>query len=539
MKVYQAIAAALRDLGVTTLFGLMGDANVLYVAEYRELPDTAFVNSVIEGGAVSMADGYARFSGKVGVVSVTHGPALANTLTALIEAVRARTPLVLITGDTPGQVRDHFQVLDINAFASLAGAGYVQVREASECVEDVALAFHLAASQHRAVVLNIPVDFLTAEVSYSRPPIRARNEAGFGPADDSDELDAALGVIASARRPLIIGGRGAAGETAKREILRLGDLTGAALGTSLLGKDLFDGHPFSVGIVGTLGHSLSVDIAAQSDCVIAFGASLNKYTTNEGTLFDGRRVIQCDISPDRLARYGPADIQLLGDAAVVAKALADRLEESGIRNTGFRTDSLRAAIAAIGGHDDFVARNALGKVDMRSAMVALDAVLPDDRIVVTDSGRFIYAPWRYLHVPKAGDFAHTISFGSIGLGLGTAIGAAFAQPMRTVVLVVGDGGGMMTIAELQTACRYGLKLIMVVLNDGCYGAEYTKLQSFNLDPAHALLEWPSFAEVAAALGAESHTVSTLGELEDLAVLTEAPKRPVLVDVRCDPAVDIA
>jgi thiamine pyrophosphate-dependent acetolactate synthase large subunit-like protein len=180
-----------------------------------------------------------------------------------------------------------------------------------------------------------------------------------------------------------------------------------------------------------------------------------------------------------------------------------------------------------------------GTVDIRAAMVRLDQLLPPDRSVVTDVGRFAATAWRYLRAAHPSRFAHTANFASIGLGLGNAIGAAFAHPATPTVCVAGDGGFMMNLSEFATAVRNQLPLVVIVVNDGAYGAEYDKLRSHGFDPALCFSQWPDLADVSRAMGGRGITVRTLADLDAITGALTAPVAgPLLVDVRMDPGLDI-
>ena len=152
MKIYQAFAAALAEHGVETIFGLMGDANMLYLTDYQ-VNGGRFVPVVHEGSSVGMADAYSRMTGKVGVASVTHGPALTNTLTSLVEGVRSRSQVLVITGDTPLE-STHFQHVDIAAVAAVAGAGYEKIYKSKSLVRDLNRALQRAVGERRPIVLD-------------------------------------------------------------------------------------------------------------------------------------------------------------------------------------------------------------------------------------------------------------------------------------------------------------------------------------------------------------------------------------------------
>src|SRR6202022_4508692 len=195
----------------------------------------------------------------------------------------------------------------------------------------------------------------------------------------------------------------------------------------------------------------------------------------------------------------------------------------------------------IGGHpprSGYTDAGSKTELDVRSAMIRLDELLPRDRIVVTDVGRFVGAPWSFLHVQNPLDFAHSAAFGSIGLGTAMGVGAAAAHPDRLTLAVAGDGGAMMGIVEFSTAVRHRLPMVLVVVNDVGYGAEWTKLRELGVDPRHALIAWPDLADVGRALGGYGLTVRTLADLAFVADHVANAKLPLLVDIRVDAAVDI-
>jgi acetolactate synthase I/II/III large subunit len=536
VKAHRAFARALYENGVDTLFGLMGDANMLHITDYLSDTNGRYVSAVEEGGAVSMADGYHRATGKVGVVTVTHGPAATNCVTALTEAARARSAVVLISGD-PIPRRDHIQAIDLAALARAAGADYHEVLSADHVAADIARVLEYVTASKLPMLFNLPAAIQMTDVDH-RSVDRFRAIVSQAPAADEDAVDRALGVIASARRPIVLAGRGALKAEARGDLIALADLLGAPLATTWLAKDAFSGHPFNLGVMGTVGGQVGLECVGQADCIVAFGASLNEFTTDSGALLENKALVQCDIDPRRLVRVSPAAAPVLGDARQVARAMLEQLRDSGHRPSSFRTETLRAALARCAPEDEFEDTSTDAFLDMRTALIRLDAMLPRKRLVATDGGRFMKAAMRYLHVEEPNSVLHAANFGSIGLGIPTAIGAAIGAPDRTTVAVVGDGGGMMGLIELWTAVRHKLKLVLVVMNDGCYGMEYHTLSTFGVDPKFSLCEWPRFADVARSLGARAHTARNLEELGALRAELAEIDGPVLIDVKADPAVDI-
>lgn len=534
MRVHQVVAQALSESGVQHVFGLMGDANMHHVVSFIEDHGGIFVSAVDEGAAVSMADGYARVSGSVGVASVTHGPGLTNSLTALTEAVRASSRVVVLTGDTPSRPH-HLQRLDIRAAVGVTGAEYIRVLTPDRAVHDLRAALARVCLTERPIVLDVPVDLDTAETdvpSQVSPPVVP---AMPGPAPD--DLDRALGMVVGARRPVILAGRGAIG--ARAELLALAELIGAPVATTLLARGLFRGAPCDLGMAGNLGTTVGMETIWSADCVIAFGAGLNRFTTVDGSLLRDRSIVQIDVRADRIGMLAPPQAAVIGDSGLVAAAMVEQLRELDETVEPWYGDDVLAAIARQDPLAEVASLGGVDTLDPRTAMAVLNTVLPADRAVVTDTGRFVYAPWRYLDTAQPTDFAHTLNFASIGLGLATAMGVAVAKPGQPTVAVVGDGGGMMGMAELVTAVRLRLPLLVVVCNDGAYGMEYRALSRDGFDPRHSLLAWPGFADIARGYGVAAAEVRTVPELRAAAAAwAEDPVAPFLIDVRTDPTVDI-
>ncbi|UYF94065.1 thiamine pyrophosphate-binding protein [Rhodococcus aetherivorans] len=531
MKTYQLAALALSELGVGTVFGLMGDANLAYLGDFVENHGGEFVAAVAEGGAVSMADGYARMTGGVGVASVTHGPAVTNCTTALVEAVRSRSAVLLLTGSTP-DVRDHFQDFDLEGFARLAGAEYRRVRQAAAVGADIAEALSRVATTRTPLVLDLPYDLLEVAATGESP--RAVPSPPVPGAPAADLVDDALAALLGSARPLILAGRGAVGSGARDDILRLARALDAPVMTTLLAKDLFAGEPENLGIHGSLSHAVAIEELGRIDCVLVVGAALSSFTTDNTALLAGKFVIQIDDRSDAFGRFAPVDLPITGDAAKVMHALCKRLAEADApAPSGRRVTQLAEAVRALE-QKGYHSISGGGTVDMRDAMARLAALLPPGSQVVTDIGRFSTAAWKYLPV-EPGRFTVPGAFGSIGLGIATAVGAAASHRDVPTVCVVGDGGAMMGLTELSTAVRHHLPVVLVVLDDHCYGAEYLKLAGLGLKPAHSEVEWPGFAETARALGARAVTVREVDEFAQVAALIEKGNYPLVVEVKADPA----
>lgn len=528
-KIHEGVADSLAAHDVDTVFGVMGDGNIDVIDSFVHRNSGRYVAATNEASAVLMALGYASVSGKVGVATVTHGPGLTNTASALIEGRKGQIPLILIAGDTPSEDREHVQDVAQRDFVLATGAGFEQVRTAGTAMRDVAVAFRRAQIERRPIVINLPFELMMRE-SRDYPLVFARPERrGVVPA--STDIDNAIGIIAASRRPIVLAGRGAI--QARDALIAFADRIGGLLATTLKAKDLFAGEPNNIGLFGTLSEETSTELILESDCLLSFGASLTRRTTSEGAFLSGKRLVQCNLEYEEIGKHVQPDAGLVGDPVLVIDLLTNWLNEAEIEPRDYHQD-LRLSL--IGSQQARLRQPQHSGVDYIAALQAIERAVPKSRILATDAGRFSGEPRKILSVEEPRLYAQNWNSGAIGFGVPTALGAAFADRERPVLLVTGDGGFMLGgVAEFQTAVRYGIDLITVVCNDGAYGSEYDIYENRAKDPALSLFEWPSFADVAASLGGEGLTVRTADDLERVADFIGDRTRPCLVDIHVDPS----
>jgi acetolactate synthase-1/2/3 large subunit len=533
---HDAVAQALVDHGVDTVFGVLGDGNLFIGENLQRQHDVNLVGATHEANAVCMAEGWAKATGRLGVATVTHGPGLTNTITALVEGVKNETPMLLVAGDTPVENEQHLQNLDQHALVVATGAGFQPVRNVETIAEDVSTAVRRAHAERRPIVVNVPLNIEWDEVDYEPRP--ALNSPPVRLAPDPDQLESALGIIASSARPVILAGRGAVLSGAREVLIELGDALGAPLATSLLGTGFFSDQPFNLGIHGTLSHEIAGETLAMADCLIVFGASLNFFTTDYQSLLAGKRVVHVNLDPSHIDRHATVAAGVVGDATVVAEAMIALLKEAEHQPSSFRTADLEKKLQEFDLSDSYEDKSYDGAVDPRTLTRQLDAGLPQDRQVVVDAGRFMLDALT-MSVPNPRDLVTSHGFGAIGLGMSTAIGAAVAHPTRPTVLCIGDGGYMMGgLTELSTAVHLGLDLIVIVYNDGSYGAEHIQLVTKGMDPAASLHEWPDFCAVAESMGCDTAKIASLDDIDAAleVVKNRQPGRPVLIEASTDPDV---
>ncbi|MBF4562804.1 thiamine pyrophosphate-binding protein [Microbacterium sp. VKM Ac-2870] len=517
---------------VDHVFGIMGNGNAYFLDALLERTSATFTAVRHEAGGVVAADAFHRAGGGLAAATATYGAGFTNTLTALAEAVQAHIPLVLVVGDEPTSGARSWDVDQIALAAAVGARTYTVGR--MDAAATTVIAVEHALTYRVPTVLAIPYDVAALEagdVPTVAEPALPGPLVVPGPFAEAS-LAGLADLLAAARHPLLLAGRGAWLAGAGQALGELADATGALTATTALGRGLFPDDRFDLGVAGGFGAEPAMKIVRDADVAVVFGASLNQFTMRFGELLSpGTRVVQVDIAPT--ASHAHVNGYVRGDAALVARTLVTALEERGATPSGWRESvDVGAARAQHPGQelaDD-------GRLDPRSAARRLGELLPDDRVVVSDGGHFI--GWANMYWPVASpDRVMMVgtAFQSIGLGFPSVPGAAMAKPSSTVVLSTGDGGGLMALADLETAVRVAAgRGIAVVWNDAAYGAEVHVYGGKGLAPAPMRIPEVDFAALADAVGGRGVVVRSLADLDVVADWAASPvdERPfLLLDLR--------
>ncbi|HEY3684216.1 MAG TPA: thiamine pyrophosphate-binding protein [Streptosporangiaceae bacterium] len=530
-----AVGRALAGLGARRCFGVVGSGN-FHVTTSLVGNGVEFIAARHECNAVTMADAYARMTGELTLASVHPGPGITNAVTAITEAAKSRTPLVVLAGDTAnGALRSNFH-LDQTGLVTAIGAVAERLYSPATAVDDAVRAARRALDERRTVVLNMPLDVQAAPAPDTPPP--GPGGAAAVPYPDPARVRELADAVGRARRPVVIAGRGALVSGAGDALAELAELTGALLATSACAHGMFAGNPWSLGISGGFSSPAAAELISESDLLLGFGVSYTQWTTRHGALVGAdTTVAQVDVEPERLGWQRPVDLGVLGDARATAEALTAELRGRGHRPAARRDAATARRIADGSNHaapyDD---ASTPATIDPRTLSKAVDALLPDARTVALDSGHFMGWPARYLRVPDAAGWVFTQAFQSIGLGLATAIGAAVARPDRLTVAAVGDGGLLMSIADLETAVRLGLRLFVLVYDDAAYSAEVHHFGP--MGHPTKIVEFPDtdIAAIARGYGAHGAVIRTEADLEAVrAWLADGAQGVFVADAKVTPA----
>ncbi len=529
MKVYEALANALREESVTEIFGLMGDGNLRFLSCWTDTLGGTYYGTRHESAAVAMADGYSRASGRVGVCTVTQGPGVTNTLTALVTARKAGSKVLLLAGDVAGAQQGWPQDVDHQALFDAAGVPLVHIDDPATPYSDIVRAYRMVASGGGPVGVDMPIDVQEMEWdAWKDEPVAAEQSEPAGGRRD-DLVSRAVEVLLAGRRPVVIAGRGVVEAGCEADLVEIADRTGALLATTLRGKGLFDGERFLVGIAGGLGTNLSAKLIGEADTALVVGAGLNDFTTMHKTLLrESAKVVNFDLVPGRVPFPTAELVEVVGDAAVTVPELLAAMRSRDARSEGYRTPAMAEELDAFVPESELSLAEGGPYLDPRALTIQLDAILPKDRVVVTDAGHFFGNPCTYMRVDGPRSFVCGIDFGSIGLGIGHAMGASVAHPGRPVVLFVGDGGLLMSLGDLETAVRYRFPLVVVVMNDASYGSELQIMRVWGLPEELSVFPRVDFAAIGDAVGLRGIPITSAQDLEQLGDLGAIPG-PVVLD----------
>ncbi|MFG1623329.1 thiamine pyrophosphate-binding protein [Kribbella sp. NPDC049227] len=522
MNVAVAVGRTLAAAGVRQVFGVIGSGN-FHLTNAMVAGGARFVAARHEGGAATMADAYARMSGTVAALSVHQGCGLTNAMTGIAEAAKSRTPMVVVAAEVT-EPRSNFYV-DQEALARSVGAVPVRVTSAETAVAEALEAVATAVRERRTVLLNVPLPVQALEIPAAAPAAVSPPPSRDAVVPDAAEVDALTDLLRRAERPVFVAGRGSRGRRQALELLA--DRCGALLATSAVAHGLFRGNPWSLGISGGFASPRTAELIRGADLVVGWGCALNMWTMRHGQLIGpDATVVQVDDDASALGVHREIQLGVTGDVELTATTVLDAFGE---QRVGYRATELGSVSWRDVAFDD---ESTAARIDPRTLSIVLDDLLPAERVIAVDSGNFMGYPSVCLSVPDENGLCFTQAFQSVGLGLATAIGAALAQPDRLPVAVLGDGGALMSAAELDTVRRLGLPMLVVVYNDDAYGAEV-----HHFGPGGHPLDTVTFpptdiAAIARGYGFEAATVRTVGDLSAVRDWLDGPRSaPLLVDAK--------
>ncbi len=530
------VIETLIEQGVTTVFGYPGGTILnIYDELYKNSDRISHVLTAHEQGAAHAADGFARATGKTGVVFATSGPGATNLVTGIATAYMDSVPVVAITCNVPTNLlgKDSFQEVDITGITmSITKHNYI-VRDVACLADTIREAFLIARSGRPGpVLIDIPKDITAASTEWERvdpASFTSSHAKSKVPAPTEGELARACELLSKAKRPFFYVGGGVVIAEAANELRALAERLNAPVSVSLMGKSAFPaGHPLCTGMIGMHGTKASNTAANRSDLLVAIGARFSDRVISDPARFARESaILQIDIDPAEINKNVRTEACVNGDIKGILAELARRVPERKADSWNRQVEEWKSHVPAMYSkktplHPKFV-------------LETVHQTLGDDTIITTEVGQHQMWVAQFYPFSKPRTFLTSGGLGTMGYGTGAAIGAQTACPDRRVVHVAGDGSFRMNLNELATISHYKLPIIIIVANNGTLGMvrQWQKLFYDKRYSATTLDRPPDFVKLADAFSIRGFRATTEAEFSDAFRKAAAERTPALIDCYMD------
>ena len=526
----QIIIETLIEQGVTDVFGYPGGQVLnIYDELYKASDRINHVLAAHEQGASHAADGYSRVTGKVGVVIATSGPGATNLVTGIATAMLDSIPMVAITGNVPTSLigKDSFQEINIMGITLPITKHNYFVTDVNELADTIREAFQIAKSGRPGpVLIDVPKDVQIAKCEYERKGV-----VDFAPlkiADDSD-VEKAVELINKCEKPYIYIGGGAAGLGMTKEIMAFADKIDAYIGCTFMGLSAMpNSYERFLGMEGMHGHYASSMANKEADLIIGIGVRFSdRATGNTAKYATGAKLIQLDVDLSEINKNIQVDVGLVGDIKSSFARISERCEKAEHKQweqevTALKTEEKRII--------DEAEEASNGAMTPKKIFDVINKVKDKSTIIATDVGQHQMWAAQYTDFEQKRRFASSGGLGTMGYGLGAAIGATVATGDKTV-LITGDGSFGMNLNELATAVTYNTPIVIVLLNNGVLGM-VRQWQTLFFDKRYSnttLGRKTDFVKLAEAFGLEAERVSSIDGFEQAFKRGMAHNGPYLID----------
>lgn len=522
----QIIVETLISQGVTTVFGYPGGQVLnIYDELYKASDRIHHVITAHEQGASHAADGYARSTGKVGVVIATSGPGASNLVTGIATAYLDSTPLVAITGNVPLPLigRDSFQEVDIAGITMPITKHNYIVKDVAHLQQTIREAFQIAKSGRPGpVLIDVPKDVQIAVYEYA-----AGGEVEAEPFQmpSEEELVRAAELIAASQRPFIYSGGGIVSAEASKELLAFADRLDAPIGTSMMGLSAVPhDYPGFLGMTGMHGRYAASKAMAEADLIVAVGTRFSdRATGNKDEFAKKAQILHIDIDPAEISKNIPAQQSLIGNIKDILVRLAALLPKQ-------KHDAWKANIEEMREFEKENQEVFLG-LSPEYVVKAANRILGDDILVATDVGQHQMWAAQYYPFTRPRSFITSGGLGTMGFGMGAAIGSCIANRKKRTVLFTGDGSFHMNLNEMSTAVANQLPLVVMVMNNGVLGMvrQWQTLFYGKRYSNTTLDKKTDFVKLAEAFGAKGIRVTSPDEVDAALQEAKITEGPVLID----------
>ena len=523
------LVKTLIEQGCDTVFGYPGGQILnVYDSLYTHQSEINHILTAHEQGAAHAADGYARTTGKVGVVISTSGPGATNLVTGIATAYLDSIPMVAVCGNVPTKQigSDSFQEIDITGVTHPITKHNYFVGKVEDLADTIREAFVLAKSGRPGpVLIDVPKDVQIAKCEYEpKSPVEKEEPK---PAKQL-RIEEAAEIINSANRPFIYFGGGLITADAQEEMLYLAEKIDAPIGCSLMGLSAIPtDHPRFLGMQGMHGHFASSMSMHNADVIISLGVRFNdRVTGNRQKFAKGAKIIHIDVDGSELNKTVNAVCGLRGDVKLTLQKLLPMLDES-------KKSEWMAKVEAFRQEEENYLDNRDG-LTPRRAILTLNKYLGENTAVCTDVGQHQMWSAQNLNFKTSRRFASSGGLGTMGYGFGAAIGAAYGTGERSV-LITGDGSFGMNLNELATAVRYNVPVVVIIINNGVLGmVRQWQTLFYDKHYSNSVLERKTdFSAFAKAFGADGEAVTTPEELDEALNIAVSCEGPYIIDCKID------
>ncbi len=532
------VIECLAERGVDTVFGYPGGTILnIYDELYKNSDRIRHILTAHEQGAAHAADGYARSTGKVGVVLATSGPGCTNLVTGIATAYMDSVPMVAITCNVPTNLlgKDSFQEVDITGITmSITKHNYI-VRDVSRLAEVMREAFDIAVTGRPGpVLIDIPKDVTAAVTEWegeSRHEVSARVERNRAknPVPTEEQLAAVAETLSAAKRPFFYAGGGVIISEASAELRALAERLNAPVSLSLMGKSAFPfNHPLNTGMIGMHGTKASNAAANECDLLVAIGARFSDRVISDPAKFARHaRVVHIDIDPAEINKNIPSAASLNGDLKLVLAELSKRVAVRARDEWNERVDELKTHVPAM-----YSKKTALHP---KFVLEHIHERLGDDAIITTEVGQHQMWTAQFYPFVKPRTFLTSGGLGTMGYGTGAAMGAQTGNPDRQVVHIAGDGSFRMNLNELATISYYDMPIVIVVANNGTLGMvrQWQTLFYGKRYSSTTLDRPPDFVKLADAFGIRGFRATNESEFREAFNAAVSVRKPALIDCYMD------
>ena len=532
----RALVDTLLREGIDHVFGIPGTQNLAIRDALRDTPAIRFILTRHEQGAAFMAYGFARASGKPAVVTATEGPGVTNLATGIGAANRAYLPVISVCGVQESEVRerDATQDMDQVTFMRPLTKWAYSIPNVAKVQESMRKAFRVAMTEPRGpthVEASSEILLEPTEVEAIEP---ATYRNTVLPVCSAEQLDRAVELLAQAKRPVFVVGRGVLTESATTAMAELADRTGIPVAALQYSPDAFaTSHPLALGPLGRNGWESANTTVPQADLIIAIGAHMDVYSTmfRYGIFSKDAQLVHQSAAAGQIGIVFPVKLAIAGSTASMIAGLSERAAQRGLRKSWIDVAKVREQYD---GERNAVVRPDADPIQPQFVAYTIREVLPKNGLVVTDAGNAGKHVRNYYGTYEPGTFITIEDWGSVGGAFPIGLGAKLARPDRPVICAAGDMGAMCNIGEFETAVRENIPVVLVVFNDQGLGNERAFQQAHYGGRLFAVdYNNPDFAVMARAFGAHGEQVRKPQDLKGALQRALASNKPALVEVVID------